>query len=98
MEEVFSINRFAIEDYMPEKTIFLSVSMETGQKRMNLRGDKNRLDLEKESFHKKVREGYGKIIHPTSNNSLVGQEYYEGEWKNGKPKMMGSITSKLFTK
>lgn len=32
----------------------------------------------------KVREGYGKIIHPTSNNSLVGQEYYEGEWKNDK--------------
>lgn len=32
----------------------------------------------------KVREGFGKIIHPTSDNSLCGQEYYEGEWKNDK--------------
>jgi len=29
----------------------------------------------------KVREGYGKIIHPTSTGE-IGKEYYEGEWKN----------------
>ena len=30
----------------------------------------------------KVREGYGKLIHPSSTIADVGQEYYEGEWKN----------------
>lgn len=30
----------------------------------------------------KVREGYGKVIHPGNDNSECGQEYYEGEWKN----------------
>ena len=62
MEEVMEINQFAIHGCMPQKTIFLSVSMETGQKRMDVRGDKNRLDLEQENFHKKVREGYDLLI------------------------------------
>ena len=30
----------------------------------------------------KVREGYGKLIHPTSTIGEIGKEYYEGEWKN----------------
>ena len=62
MEEVYKINEFAIHNCMPIKTFFYSVSMETGQKRMNIRGDKNRLDLEQNDFHKKVREGYEMLI------------------------------------
>ena len=62
MQEVYDINQFAIDGCMPIKTFFLSVSIETGQKRMDLRGDKNRLDLEQSDFHKKVREGYAKLI------------------------------------
>lgn len=58
VDSVWSINDFAIDGHMPEKTIFLSVSVKTGQERMDLRGDKNRLDLEKSAFHQKVREGY----------------------------------------
>ncbi len=58
MDQVWAINEFAIDGVMPEKTLFFSVSIETGQKRMNLRGDKNRLDLEKSTFHQKVRQGY----------------------------------------
>ena len=57
-DEVWSINQFAIDGHMPNRTIFLSVSVETGKKRMDIRGDKNRLDLEENSFHKSVREGY----------------------------------------
>ena len=30
----------------------------------------------------KVREGYVKLIHPTSTIGEIGKEYYEGEWKN----------------
>ena len=30
----------------------------------------------------KLREGYGKLTHPTNDNSEIGQEYYEGYWKD----------------
>lgn len=62
MEEVMEINQFAIHGCMPQKTFFLSASIETGKKRMDLRGDHNRLDLEVSGFHKKVREGYKELI------------------------------------
>jgi hypothetical protein len=32
----------------------------------------------------KWRDGHGKLIHPSSDNSESGQEYYEGEWKEDK--------------
>ncbi len=62
IEDVWKINEFAIDGYMPQKTLFFAVSIETGQKRMNIRGDKNRLDLEQDSFHQKVRRGYETLI------------------------------------
>ncbi len=58
IDEVWELNQFAIHDCMPHKTLFLKVSVETGKKRMALRGETNRLDLEEDDFHKKVREGY----------------------------------------
>lgn len=62
VDEVLEINRFAIDDTMPDRTIFLSVSVETGKKRMDSRGEKNRLDLEETDFHKRVRQGYQNLI------------------------------------
>ena len=62
LKEVWDINQFAIDGCMPQKTLFLSVSIETGAKRMNLRGDLNRLDQEKSSFHQAVRDGYEQLI------------------------------------
>jgi len=32
----------------------------------------------------KFREGKGKLIHPTSDNSEFGQEYYDGDWLDDK--------------
>lgn len=58
MSSIWSINQFAIDGHMPDRTIFLSVSIETGQKRMDIRGEKNRLDLEANDFHQAVRKGY----------------------------------------
>jgi hypothetical protein len=37
----------------------------------------------------KIREGHGKLIHPSNDNSEFGQEYYEGEWKEDKMNGMG---------
>ena len=60
VEEIFSINKFAIGEYMPDKNIFFDVAPEIGLARieMNKEREVNRLDLEKMDFHNKVREGY----------------------------------------
>lgn len=71
MDEIWNINQFAIHDCMPDKTIFLSVSIETGQKRMDGRGDKNRLDLENSEFHMNVRKGYEILIDTYKDRIVV---------------------------
>ncbi|NIK80058.1 dTMP kinase [Paenibacillus castaneae] len=64
MEDVWSINQFAIQDIMPDLTIYIDVSPEEGLARINKAEVReiNRLDLEKLSFHEKVREGYMKLL------------------------------------
>jgi len=60
MDEVFTINQFAIEDMMPKLTIYFDIEPELGLKRINNNKGReiNRLDLENLAFHHKVREGY----------------------------------------
>ncbi|MCF6139567.1 dTMP kinase [Pseudalkalibacillus berkeleyi] len=64
IDEVYSINRFATEDRMPDLTIYFDLSPEVGLSRIddNTDREKNRLDLEKLDFHKKVQEGYRRVI------------------------------------
>ena len=61
VDEVYRINEFAIEGHMPQATVFLSVTLETGLSRVNNRGNLDRLDSEGMEFHKKVAEGYDMI-------------------------------------
>jgi dTMP kinase len=60
IKEIYEINKFAIDNYMPDLTILFDIDPEIGLNRIN--GDKNReinrLDLEKLDFHNKVRQGY----------------------------------------
>lgn len=60
IDEVLSINQFAIMDTMPDLTLLFDVLPEIGLKRIaaNSGREQNRLDLEKLSFHQKVYEGY----------------------------------------
>lgn len=60
IDEVWSINQFAIEELMPQLTIYFDIEPEVGLKRINKNKDRevNRLDLEDLEFHQKVREGY----------------------------------------
>jgi dTMP kinase len=60
IDEVWSINQFAIEELMPQLTIYFDIEPEAGLKRINKNKDRevNRLDLEDLDFHQKVREGY----------------------------------------
>ncbi|WP_040209921.1 dTMP kinase [Clostridium polynesiense] len=64
VDEVMSINKFAIEDNMPDLTIYLDVEPEVGLARIakNKNREINRLDLEKLEFHKKVRAGYKTLL------------------------------------
>ncbi|MEH7076200.1 dTMP kinase [Neobacillus drentensis] len=65
IDEVFTINQFAIEDLMPELTIYFDIESEKGLKRINKNKGReiNRLDLEDLEFHQKVREGYHLLIN-----------------------------------
>lgn len=64
IDEVLSINEFAIEDCMPTLTLFFDLAPEKGLQRIALNTDreKNRLDLEELSFHHKVYEGYQLLL------------------------------------
>lgn len=64
VEEIFQINKFAVGEYMPDLNILFDVSPEVGLSRINKNKDRevNRLDLEKMDFHKRVREGYYKLV------------------------------------
>lgn len=64
IEDVRSINQFAIGTRLPELTIFFNVLPEVGLSRIqaNRQDEVNRLDNEKLSFHQKVYEGYQIVI------------------------------------
>ena len=72
MDEVYEINQFAIENHMPDKTIFLQIDAETGLKRIR-RGREvlDRLDQESIEFHERVHEGYQKVIEKYDDRMII---------------------------
>ena len=64
IDEVWSINQFAISDRMPDCTLFFNIDPVAGMKRIALNEGRevNRLDLEGMSFHEKVYEGYQLLL------------------------------------
>src|SRR5699024_2770974 len=60
IEEVLSINQFAIEGCLPTLTLYFDIRPEKGLKRiaLNSNREQNRLDMEALDFHHKVYEGY----------------------------------------
>ncbi len=60
-DEVLAMNQFAIEGWMPYKTIFLELSAEDGLKRIESREFKDRLDQESLEFHYAVMAGYEEV-------------------------------------
>ncbi|QVK18087.1 dTMP kinase [Mycoplasmatota bacterium] len=59
IDEVFAINQFAINNIMPDVTIFLDISPDVGLSRITSnRKQLDRLDLESIEFHKRVYQGY----------------------------------------
>jgi dTMP kinase len=73
INEVLTINKFAIEDYMPDLTIYLDVPPEVGLARINKDKNRevNRLDVESLQFHAKVREGYHLLLKQYPDRILM---------------------------
>lgn len=73
IDEIYSINKFAIDDNIPTLTLYLDVRPEVGLARIDKDGARevNRLDLESMEFHSKVREGYQKLIERFPNRIKV---------------------------
>ncbi|MDQ0300933.1 dTMP kinase [Salibacterium salarium] len=64
MEEVLSMNQFAIEDHFPDATIYLDITPDKGLTRIreNKKREFNRLDQEAINFHKEVYEAYQTLL------------------------------------
>lgn len=63
VEDILRINMYATENTFPDLTLLFDLDPEIGLGRINADKNRevNRLDLEKLSFHKAVREGYLKL-------------------------------------
>lgn len=64
IEEVFAINQFAIQNCMPDLTLFFDIEPKEGLERISANKDRerNRLDLEALYFHEQVYEAYQLLV------------------------------------
>lgn len=63
-QNVFEMNQFAIENKMPDLTIYFDIPIEVGLNRINQYRDDNeinRLDLENMQFYQRVHDAYDRI-------------------------------------
>ena len=89
IDEVLLINQFAIENRMPDLTIFFDINPEEGLARImsNSQREKNRLDKESVAFHEDVYEGYKELIQrypkriTVTDASLSEEVVTEDVWK-----------------
>lgn len=89
IEEIYSINQFAVEDTMPQLTLYFDLEPKIGLERIqkNTEREVNRLDLEDIGFHETVREGYQillkkfperiKLINAAQSEDKVFEEAYQ---------------------
>lgn len=80
VEEVYSLNLFAIEDLIPDLTLFINVTPEVGLKRVQTnQRDMDRLDLESIEFHQKVYDGYLQLaeLEPDRIKVVNGEQAIE---------------------
>lgn len=62
-DAVWGVNKYAVDDVMPDITFWMDIDPESGRKRIGNREDStlDRLEREKMDFHYKVYEGYKSI-------------------------------------
>lgn len=64
IEKILALNQYAIDGQYPDLTLFFDLEPEAGLERIeeNSSREVNRLDLEKLSFHHKVRDSFLKLM------------------------------------
>ena len=62
MDEVLSINLFAIDNTYPDMTVYLDIDEQVGLDRLKDRDFKDRLDQESIDFHHRVKQGYQEVL------------------------------------
>lgn len=72
IDEVLSINQFAIDGYFPTLTLYFDLDPKIGLERIysNQKREVNRLDMESLSFHHKVRQGYLQLMERFSHRMI----------------------------
>ncbi|MDA3931801.1 MAG: dTMP kinase [Tenericutes bacterium] len=76
VDKVYDINYFAIEEALPDLTIFVDVRPEVGLERVFSTPNRevNRLDLESLEFHKKIYKGYLGLVEKYDRIKKVNGE------------------------
>ncbi len=91
IEEVYALNLFAIEDLIPDLTVFIDVKPEVGLSRVRSnQRDMDRLDLETLEFHQKVYEGYLQLaeLEPDRIKVINGEQPIEDVSKDALKEIM----------
>jgi dTMP kinase len=89
IDEVLTVNEFAIGDTMPDLTVFFDINPEAGLARIaaNEMREENRLDKESLHFHELVYDGYLELIRryperiQVTDASLSKEQVTENVWK-----------------
>lgn len=71
IEEVYDMNMFATSGMLPDLTLYILVSPEVGLSRKTHQKELDRLELETNSFHKTVYEGYLKLVSKFPNRVVL---------------------------
>ncbi len=91
IEEVYALNLFAIEDLIPDLTVFIDVKPEVGLSRVRSnQRTMDRLDLETLEFHQKVYEGYLQLaeLEPDRIKVINGEQAIEDVSKDALKEIM----------
>lgn len=70
VDMVKTINDIATAGLVPDITFFLDLEHEKGMERKSGQKELDRLEAEKEEFHKKVRDGYLRLIEQNSQRMV----------------------------
>ena len=73
VEDILNVNMYATEGTFPDLTLLFDLEPEVGLARINANSDRevNRLDLEKLSFHHRVRTGYLELAKRFPNRYVI---------------------------
>lgn len=68
------VQKIAIEDFLPDLTFLINVSLEEASKRIFLRKNNNRYEKLGNEFHQKVQEGFFNLAKKNSRIKIINGE------------------------